>query len=1225
MRRNLSPTAFPPPRRREADGSRSLSPEAVEEGPWGGARGWERHEDAYAPHADYGAGRPRVSATLRPRPVKDAGLQRLLRRPRLSSRRGSTHPTDGAGLEEPRQQQRQEPSSSPHREQRGAIGAGDEAGAGQSGGGRRGWGRQPPSGAAATPSPRPLVDVRAAFGRVSSSAAAAAEPRDSRNASAGNGATAKLVTPRSASPLSPYAAASRDVGAARASAGPDWEAAAAAAGTTPPRVLVEQPLAEASTQDRYRGWKPSPCRNENTLTSSAWVPVHGTDGFSVIRSTTPGAEAAAQYVNPNAAAERILYMLLQQNEDAAPVAPSQPSTWNSERGGVNKSSESSPALFPSDAVARPRPRLQVTPQESRLLLGFLREKDREILQLRTSLAISYRFAAYAVHRQYPCNLPGVSAATMLSRGSDAAGGGVKDRKSDPMPWVNRAPPHIHGLPNVPLPLGLAHSVGQVCGVLSVMNVEDMSRKKIPARFFLGSWRTYFVVADDRGLAIYRSEEDYRQHAFQRVLVVVPFRDMEFFLPSFRDVSTVDEDLLDVDALADAPHVRQAGGGGGSSGGLFSALLRKAGGPKGEPALTRREPGAVAATNDDEERSSSSKAAAAADSQSGGGRASLYMRRRRPDRYDQLMTRIAIEHAGDIAHAYFGFIPKQPSTQTGSKAVNPPILFRTQSAQEHLEWAHYFAQCFNRKLYREMFPTAVAEAYAGQASKETQTASDTAEPAPLERRAANDEQEGKGTRSTVASEEVMAVAPCAAAASQTTPREQKDAATNTEEARCGEGGALAVTPPPPPTAPPKRSVIGGAEVTEVVYHAVEEPPRGSAVNTKEVATMVDVPAEEAGADHAPWGELVTELRGMLESRTAELQAVEQESEELRLRVRQLTQELRQLNSDRDNLRKEAEEVHATCDAEARRAQDAERDLQLAREAARAAEAARQEAVTREKGKAARVKKLEEEMACMQHEQAVLAAELLALKDGYSEGLRCLAKKALGDIDQMHDVLTAGEYLAALRGGDGGPPRTGDASFSSESSEEASSHHTLSPQRHRAQLLHAPPPAASLRQPPSASPRQGRKKQQRRPKLPHAASQNSSVQEHSSASKATPNARAPADAAGGALGLAMLLISFVPHQLAIDGCFTVDESQARLLRSGPSATRRGREWVMLHHDTNAVFAVTAELQPEKESRRRAASKSPAVCPGSSRPSRERLPRAVAGAKSAARTAPPPTEEE
>ncbi|ESL09849.1 hypothetical protein TRSC58_02426 [Trypanosoma rangeli SC58] len=1223
MRRKFSPTVSHLPQRHDTEGSRSFSCSGVEEGPHrGGGGGWDRHNVVYTPQVACAAGTQRMSEMLQPRRVKDAGLQRVLQRPKMKNRRSPAHITDGVGAEG--QSQSRKSTLSLRRDERIDDEDGYDARAERGGSERHGWEGHPPSVGAGAPLPQPLVDVRAAFGRMSNDVA---YPRHSHDISAGNRATASLTPSPASSPRSHAAgAALQDSNRTRESTKSDWlEVATARA--TPPRVHTELPSTVASAQEFYRGWKTSPCNNEATLAGSAWGPVHGTDGFAAIHSTSPGAEAMGQYANPNAVAERILYALLQQNEDLAAVASQKSNTWNGNKGGMNRNSESGPAAsFSSGVVAQPRPKLHVTPQEGRLLLGFLREKDHEILRLRTSLAMSYRFAAYAVHRQYARDVPGAyagSVSAMEACGLGASASAVMCGKGDVPPWVNRAPPHIHGLPNVPLPLGFVHNVGQACGLLSMMNVENMVQKKMSARFFLGSWRTYFVVADDRGLTVYRSEEDYRQHAFQRALLLVPFRDMEYFVPSFRDVSAAGENLSDVAGVPGAAHAR--GWVTNSGGGLFFSPSHMERRPKEESTLTHGRIGAVEGRKGNAAHSSE-----AADLRKSNDRASLYMRRKQPGQYNQLMTRIAMEYAGDTEHAYFGFIPKQPSTQVCGKAVNPPILFRTQSTQEHVEWAHYFAQCFNRKLYREMFPTAVAEAYAGRVSKETQTAPDAAEPTSLESRAINGEgkkEEEKSRRPTVVSKEVMAVAHCVAAASQTAPCKQHDAATNTEEAQNGERAALTATPPPPPTIPPKRGVIGRDEVPEIVCEVVGKP-QGPEVNMKGTATMVDVPAEEVGGDHVPWRELATELRGLLDIKNTERQEIQQKCEEFRLRVRQL-------NCDRDNLFKEVEEVHAMCDAETRRAQEAERNLQLAQEAARVAEAARQEAVMREGDQAARAKELEGELARMRHEQEILAAELLALKDGYSEGLCCLAKKALGDIDQLHDVYTAEGYLAALRGNDGSPPRTDDGSLYNESAEEATCHgsssdHTLSPQRQQVQSPHVPPPATSLRQHPASSQQWKKRQQQRRPKSLHLASGISRVQKHSLATKAASNA----GAAGGALGIAMLLISFMPRQLAIDGCFTVDESQARLLRSGPSATRRGREWVMLHHDTNAVFAVTAELQPDKEPRRTEPSKSPAraellrcaspestpsVCYGGSRPSRERLSRAVAGAKSVKRVAP------
>ncbi|PWU98900.1 hypothetical protein C3747_224g42 [Trypanosoma cruzi] len=194
---------------------------------------------------------------------------------------------------------------------------------------------------------------------------------------------------------------------------------------------------------------------------------------------------------------------------------------------------------------------------------------------------------------------------------------------------------------------------------------------------------------------------------------------------------------------------------------------------------------------------------------------------------------------------------------------------------------------------------------------------------------------------------------------------------------------------------------------------------------------------------------------------------------------------------------------------------------------------------------------------------------------------------------------------------------------------SNDHIMSPQQQGpSQPPHAPPPATSLHQP-LFHPH--RKKQQCDPMHVRSAPENPNVPQHASAAKKTSDNSAPADAGEGFLGIAMLLISFMPQHMAIDGCFTVDESQARLLRSGPSPTQRGREWVILHHDTNAVFSVTAELRTEKEPRHNEPSKSPqrsvlsrrarlgsshSVHPNSARRSRERISRAADVEKTAKR---------
>ncbi|EAN90423.1 hypothetical protein C3747_330g27 [Trypanosoma cruzi] len=1246
MRKNPSLGAFLRPQQRRERDARLFDHDSFDERQWsgqhemghrGGVASWDRHDSAYTSYADYDGGAyepgaPRVSDTLQPRLVNDIGLQRALKRPSMRSSRVLAHGMDGVrrgreNVEQPKEEWRETRFSlKPYenfdsRGGRDAVAPQGDIHEDHAEHARHGWEQHTPSVVGETVhSPRPLVDVSAAFGRMSSSTLDhMSNAGRSHSASATNRAAPSL-SPLPSAPSHGAADASIDLSRARESI--KLEGVNATTKTTSPRLHIEQPSAEISTQDRYRGWKPSMCENENVLAGSSWAPVYGPDGFSVIQSTLPDSGAVGQYQNPNAAAERILYALLQQNEELSTVASHQPNKWGGEKLSLSNGKETSSSITALDPVARQRLSLHVTPQESRLVLNLVREKDREILRLRSSLATSYRFAAYAAYRQCPSGPSGKYNAlfsAMESRFFGALASAVKNRERDPLLLVDRAPPHVHGLPNLPLPLGLPYSMAQVCGVLSMINVADMLHKKASARFFLSSWRTYFVVADDRGLSVYRSEEDYKRHAFQRTLLVVPFRDMEYFVPSFRDVSVGGEDLLQAaEALGPARTRQQESG----SSKFFSSLINRRKKLKAETTMKNKKTGGIEA-GETEDTSD------AVNSQEDEGRESLNVQRKRPDRYDELMACIAMQHAGDTSHAYFGFIPKQPNTQSGGKVVNPPVLFRTQSTQEHMEWAHYFAQCFNRKLYREMFPTALAETYAGSLSRETQTVFDTTDTAALE---GHDVNEWEKREPMVASKEVMAMVQSVEAAAQTTPREKNDEATNTEEEQDVAGLSCIVTPPPPPTSPPRRSVIGTQEASGSVYESVEEEGE-SDIKSNAMATMESALTGEVGKD-VPWKELVTELRRLLDTKNTERQELQEECEELRLRVRQLMRELQQLKDDRESLLKELEEVHVMYDAAARRVEEAERSFQSAQEAAHTAEAAKQEAVTREEEQAARANKLREEIECMQHEQEILTAEILALKDGYSEGLRCLAKKALGDIDQLHAVCTAGEYLSALRGGHCDPPRKEDGWLCAErregnTSRVGSNDHIMSPQQQGpSQPPHAPPPATSLHQP-LFHPH--RKKQQCDPMHVRSAPENPNVPQHASAAKKTSDNSAPADAGEGFLGIAMLLISFMPQHMAIDGCFTVDESQARLLRSGPSPTQRGREWVILHHDTNAVFSVTAELRTEKEPRHNEPSKSPqrsvlsrrarlgsshSVHPNSARRSRERISRAADVEKTAKR---------
>jgi hypothetical protein len=66
-------------------------------------------------------------------------------------------------------------------------------------------------------------------------------------------------------------------------------------------------------------------------------------------------------------------------------------------------------------------------------------------------------------------------------------------------------------------------------------------------------------------------------------------------------------------------------------------------------------------------------------------------------------------ASETNRLYFGFVTRQPPGLATSEPVNPTMLFRTESIQEHEDWAHFLARMFNSRLYRASFPMLFADA------------------------------------------------------------------------------------------------------------------------------------------------------------------------------------------------------------------------------------------------------------------------------------------------------------------------------------------------------------------------------------------------------------------------------------------------------------------------------------------------------------------------------------
>lgn len=153
------------------------------------------------------------------------------------------------------------------------------------------------------------------------------------------------------------------------------------------------------------------------------------------------------------------------------------------------------------------------------LTRTLKERNEEIIKLRGSLCV-----ALQCYASPPIEQP---ATALERRFLGAVQHTVDHPDADPTLLLDTAPPHIQGLPSMPLPLDINGIHSQMHGFLQMLETEEKT-------LFKRSWKARFVVGDHHGISIFREEVDYKQHAFQRAVLVAPYHDMEFFVPSFRD-------------------------------------------------------------------------------------------------------------------------------------------------------------------------------------------------------------------------------------------------------------------------------------------------------------------------------------------------------------------------------------------------------------------------------------------------------------------------------------------------------------------------------------------------------------------------------------------------------------------------------------------------------------------------------------------------------------------
>lgn len=519
------------------------------------------------------------------------------------------------------------------------------------------------------------------------------------------------------------------------------------------------------------------------------------------------------------------------------------------------------------------------------LKRILREKSEEILKLRTSLVVSLQCYAYVPAG----NGPGSAAERrFLSAVSNAI---AEPESAPPTLLVDQAPSHIQGVPTIPLPLEINAIMGQFQGFLQMLETEEKT-------LFKKSWKPRYVVADQHGITIYRDEADHKVHAFHKAVVYVPYHDLEFFVPSFRDASI--------------------------------------------PEMMER-----AATADD------------------GTAAALTQ-----------MNLVAHQYAhSDGRNQYFGFVSKQmPNSQ--HKNHNPQIIFRTNSTQEHADWAHFLAKCFNLRLYRDMFPLMLAETMFGLLSKECQTEPNT-------------------LHAEIQTEDVVLV-------DQTHEVGSLDA---------WEGGDV-LSPPPPP--PPGDAPTGGLEAGDVEPLVFEPRTRDAETETDAVGRRVSGCQTD---DLEQWVSAVP---------TSSTEVADSESVALQRHIIALQEHCKLIEGQYNEVKLERDEAvdHAAvlqqsigiAEGETKRLRQMVMDEH--ENTLRTISDSRREDLEENKERIAKVTAAESEAASLRNEIGVLNQEITSLKEelvvskeAFTQQLQALATKAVTDIDTLHDELLKADDLIA----------------------------------------------------------------------------------------------------------------------------------------------------------------------------------------------------------------------
>ena len=138
----------------------------------------------------------------------------------------------------------------------------------------------------------------------------------------------------------------------------------------------------------------------------------------------------------------------------------------------------------------------------------IEKRDTEILRLRASLQKVY-------------------VKMLLASGATVNGSVRGVGVDDVLPTMPGAPPHVGGVPLRSVALRIGKRIPVQAAALDVLDIEDRS-------FTKHKFRRRFVVADDRGVQLYKAEDDFGRVSYHRAELTLLYRQCDFFLPAFRN-------------------------------------------------------------------------------------------------------------------------------------------------------------------------------------------------------------------------------------------------------------------------------------------------------------------------------------------------------------------------------------------------------------------------------------------------------------------------------------------------------------------------------------------------------------------------------------------------------------------------------------------------------------------------------------------------------------------